>query len=773
MEMLRLEDDIDLLEDEKQFIYKDKKVPMSAVKDTIHRIESDRGKNAKPRYEPQYHKSLKEKYQSGEWTPTPAERRVIAERGEEEALKQFSTSVGEYQIMPETAYRYTSFAGNPEDLQDKKIGSDIANELLERSHKKNSGDLESSVHDWNQLDHYLPRFKKFIKEKGFELNKLNPFAATEASASELPKLQLEDDIGLLNLVDDIGIMEERPKSALEVKSRFNRSLKDLNKGLDSGQINAEQYAVERQSAKEKHDRGMAVIDERLKSLGEMAGEVPDLEDRVTRDILNKLSPQLGTAVSSFLRPTKGAVQQLVTGKPYLSDKDEELQREHPVVSTGASVAGGIIPYALAASTGLGLPVAFGGVAGLSELAEVRAREDLKQLNLLQKTGRVGVATAGGAFLGKFFKDARLLPTVIGRVGTGATAAGGISFTESLIKNGISGEDLDWKTALANGALSFATIFALGALIEIPAMHRLIIREAEGISGKKGLNLKQSRKILNDAQIPEHKLSPAWQEANREVQVATAIKEYQQRGISAKDAKVLMGRSTVRQRSDILERSIGKYVERASQIKKSNPKLADTYLERGSQLARYKKMIVEEGVDPAQVFLAEAVAKKVKTTTQVEKVIQKPVVEKPVVEKSIVEKVKVPKKGKVVKPSGKATQRAYDVDDVISETVSEGERVVEVPYERFHFGRYEGSKKLDEGDISRSASSGSLTNDKIGRPFMFEGNMYVATGDAFAKGIDADEKKEAYRLVPKSEYKGKTHIYRTKNAEEAQQLFPLR
>ena len=133
------------------FTYQGKKVRPWQLQQGILGMESSWGKNTTPRYEEKFHKKLKE---NKKWLPTPAEQKVIKERGFEEATKQFSTSYGPYQILPETAYRYTSFAGNPEDL----AGPDsykVWLELMGRMHRLSGGNLEKAIPYWNQNPNYL------------------------------------------------------------------------------------------------------------------------------------------------------------------------------------------------------------------------------------------------------------------------------------------------------------------------------------------------------------------------------------------------------------------------------------------------------------------------------------------------------------------------------------------------------------------------------------------------------------------------------------------
>ena len=140
------------------FSYKGKTVSPIELQQGILGMESTWGKNTTPRYEPKFHKKLKA---NKSWLPTPAEKRLIKERGYETATKQFSTSYGPYQILPETAYRYTSFAGNPEDLNGP-AAVQVWQELMARMHKESGGDLNKAIDYWNQNPEYLNKMLKLV-----------------------------------------------------------------------------------------------------------------------------------------------------------------------------------------------------------------------------------------------------------------------------------------------------------------------------------------------------------------------------------------------------------------------------------------------------------------------------------------------------------------------------------------------------------------------------------------------------------------------------------
>lgn len=127
----------------------------------IMNMESSLGKNTTPRYEPKFHLDM---LRNKKWQPTPAEQRVIKERGYGAATKQFSTSYGPFQILPETAYRYTSFTGNPEDLANPEVAIGVYTQLIKRMHKISKGDLVRGMRTWNKNPDYLPKMMSYIKQ---------------------------------------------------------------------------------------------------------------------------------------------------------------------------------------------------------------------------------------------------------------------------------------------------------------------------------------------------------------------------------------------------------------------------------------------------------------------------------------------------------------------------------------------------------------------------------------------------------------------------------
>ena len=128
------------------FSYKGKGYSPIQLQKGILGVESTLGTDRKPRYEPLYHESMKA---NPKWIPTRSEKRVIKDRGYEAATKEFSTSRGSYQILPETAYRYTSFVGEPEDLEDVGVEGQVWLELMKKWQEDSGGDLEGFVTRWN------------------------------------------------------------------------------------------------------------------------------------------------------------------------------------------------------------------------------------------------------------------------------------------------------------------------------------------------------------------------------------------------------------------------------------------------------------------------------------------------------------------------------------------------------------------------------------------------------------------------------------------------
>jgi hypothetical protein len=148
--------------DNYNFNYRGQKISPIDLQYGIMGMESSWGKNTTPRYEPKYHQQL---LANKTWIPTPAEQRVIKERGYGAATKQFSTSYGPYQILPETAYRYTSFSGNPEDLARPEVATQVYIELIQRMRNRSKGNLVSGMRTWNKNPDYLPKMMAMIKSK--------------------------------------------------------------------------------------------------------------------------------------------------------------------------------------------------------------------------------------------------------------------------------------------------------------------------------------------------------------------------------------------------------------------------------------------------------------------------------------------------------------------------------------------------------------------------------------------------------------------------------
>lgn len=144
---------------EYDFMYKGTRISPVQLQKGILGVESSYGYDNAPRYEPAYHKDMLANAKTKMWIPTPAERRVIKERGYDKATKDFSTSRGPYQIIPETAYRYTSFAGNPEDLEGPESYK-VWLELMARMHRLSGGDLEKAIPYWNKNPNYIDRLEK-------------------------------------------------------------------------------------------------------------------------------------------------------------------------------------------------------------------------------------------------------------------------------------------------------------------------------------------------------------------------------------------------------------------------------------------------------------------------------------------------------------------------------------------------------------------------------------------------------------------------------------
>ena len=146
-------------------------IPVEDVLYALEMMESSGGENIKPRYEEKFHKGMIKNYRSKNWIPTPTEKRMIDKYGFDKATEMFSTSYGSYQTLPETIYRYTSFTGEPTELENKETQLKYVNELLQKFHKQEGGDLKEVIYRWNQGEEFFPKFKEFLKSDKLTVGK--------------------------------------------------------------------------------------------------------------------------------------------------------------------------------------------------------------------------------------------------------------------------------------------------------------------------------------------------------------------------------------------------------------------------------------------------------------------------------------------------------------------------------------------------------------------------------------------------------------------------
>ena len=155
----------DILKEDLVFSYGGETYTKKEITDSLFFKETSSGTNIKNRYEPDYHSKMLESAKTKEWIPTPAERKQIIKYGYDKATELFSTSRGKYQILPETAYRYTSFAGDIEDLDKNDVQEKVKDELLEKWHNETGGDLQKTINRWNQGANYFPTFYQHLKSE--------------------------------------------------------------------------------------------------------------------------------------------------------------------------------------------------------------------------------------------------------------------------------------------------------------------------------------------------------------------------------------------------------------------------------------------------------------------------------------------------------------------------------------------------------------------------------------------------------------------------------
>lgn len=87
-------------------------------------------------------------------------------------------------------------------------------------------------------------------------------------------------------------------------------------------------------------------------------------------------------------------------------------------------------------------------------------------------------------------------------------------------------------------------------------------------------------------------------------------------------------------------------------------------------------------------------------------------------------------------------------------------VVLVHPSRLEYGEWKGNKQVGQGDINKSCSCGDdgISAGKVRQPFIWEGNLMVATGGMFYK---ERREYEAYRLVPINHFDGEPTTYMKK------------
>ena len=292
----------------------------------------------------------------------------------------------------------------------------------------------------------------------------------------------------------------------------------------------------------------------------------------------------------------------------LKETKKYLKRTYPIISTVGEIAGGTLPYIATTTTGIPLPIAFGTIDGLEELAKQVAIPE--ELNLWQKTGRVGVASAAGAITGTIFREASLGKTAISRILQRAGGAGTTTFTENITKEFISKKKPSISSALAISGIQATTIGILGLITEIPALRSAVFREAQLLSKKTPSSYAEAIEIVKSAGINPERLSPEFQRTMYDMKRKIILKDIdlyaKKHNIPVDLAKEIIYERNVRLRSIILDRWLWK-------LSKVNPTQARA-------LAPFSEAIAK-GADPIDILIGLEVNSMVKTPPTVTKIVE--------------------------------------------------------------------------------------------------------------------------------------------------------
>lgn len=90
------------------------------------------------------------------------------------------------------------------------------------------------------------------------------------------------------------------------------------------------------------------------------------------------------------------------------------------------------------------------------------------------------------------------------------------------------------------------------------------------------------------------------------------------------------------------------------------------------------------------------------------------------------------------------------------------QVVPVHPSRLHYGKWEGERQVDQGDINASSSCSLIPEGRVRSPFEWNGHLMVATGGMFRKD---HAEYTAYRLVVLRLFDGEPTTYMKKGEKD--------
>lgn len=322
------------------------------------------------------------------------------------------------------------------------------------------------------------------------------------------------------------------------------------------------------------------------------------------------------------------------------DYIKEGQAQHPFVTAGSKIAGGVVPYFAPG----GLIAKFTVIPAIQEVIR-QSTTSGEDLNLPQRTGKVALAAATGNITGRVFRAADALkplaastaksirqwspeisdqllkvfkaPTtsVLQRVGITAGAAGVLSGTEQLGQQAISGEDLDFSAAVRSAAVNAAVIGSVRAMVEIPQLRGAIINKASELKGSQVTDLIEAKALLRNAQINPEELAPVYTQEmylrNREAaikkvnELSTVKKTGWETALGKEKALELIKEQNIKARLDLIDKQI--YARRVYKDPKS---ISDT-----KALISFRE-IIANGADPVDIIIMHDMVKQMMPNTRI-------------------------------------------------------------------------------------------------------------------------------------------------------------